>query len=288
MAATPGERVLVTGACGGLGSVVVEELLRHGYEVTGIDKTVKSGMPVRVIAGNLTSASDVAYAMRGCAAVIHLGAYPSPYGRPDDEVFGNNTGATFAVLQAASLLGVKRAAIASSVSAYGNAWAPEPFPPLYLPIDEAQPMLNHDAYGLSKEVDEITARMFVRREGMSVAALRFHWIVLPGMLSQSVAPRTTDPAGIRTMWGYVKVEDAARACRLAIETARDAPFGFEAFNIVADDTLALEETEILVRRIAPDVEIRHPLPGFTSGYDNSKAKRLLGWHPGASWRDDLD
>jgi nucleoside-diphosphate-sugar epimerase len=199
-------------------------------------------------------------------------------------VFRNNTGATFAVLQAASLLGVKRAAIASSVSAYGNAWARDPFPPLYVPIDEEHPMLNHDAYGLSKEVDEVTARMFVRRDGMSIAALRFHWIAARDMFG----PRTTgedDPAGIRTMWGYVEHHDAARACRLAIETARDQPFGFEAFNIVANDTLAHEETESLVRRLSPVTEIRQPLPGHRGGYDTSKAKRILGWEPTWSWRD---
>jgi nucleoside-diphosphate-sugar epimerase len=63
-------------------------------------------------------------------------------------------------------------------------------------------------------------------------------------------------------------------------------FGFEAFNIVARDTLAVEETESLVRRAAPETEIRSPLPGFTGGYDTSKAKRLLGWEPLWSWRED--
>lgn len=279
------ERVLVTGACGGLGRVVVDELLANGYDVAGADRIVKSDMPIRVVEVDLTSVSDVAYVMKDASAVIHLGAYPSPYGRPDDVVFRNNTGATFAVLQAASLLGVKRAAIASSVSAYGNAWAPNPFPPLYVPIDEEHPMQNHDAYGLSKEVDEFTARMFVRRDGMSIAALRFHWIATRE-LAGARSSTDDDPAGIRTMWGYIENHDAARACRLAIETARDSPFGFEAFNIVAKDTLANEETESLVRRIAPDVEIRQPLPGHPSGYDISKAKRILGWEPTWSWRDE--
>jgi nucleoside-diphosphate-sugar epimerase len=87
------------------------------------------------------------------------------------------------------------------------------------------------------------------------------------------------------MWGYVMVRDAARACRLAIETARDRSFGFEAVNIVAADTLATEETEPLVKRLAPDMEFRRPLPGHTGGYDIGKAKRLLGWEPGPSWRE---
>jgi UDP-glucose 4-epimerase len=199
-------------------------------------------------------------------------------------VFRNNTGATFAVLQAASLLGIKAAVIASSISGYGMAWAPEFFPPLYVPIDEDHPMRNHDAYGLTKEVDEVTARMFVRREGMSIAALRFHWIAS----REAARTRLGQPAEaseVRQMYGYVEANDAARACRLALETARDRPFGFEAFNIVANDTLVDEATEDLVRQYAPETEIRSPLPGNAGGFAIDKAKRLLGWEPTWSWRD---
>ena len=46
--------------------------------------------------------------MEGCEAVIHLGAIPSPYSFPDEVVFNNNVRNTFAVFQAARLLGVKK------------------------------------------------------------------------------------------------------------------------------------------------------------------------------------
>jgi nucleoside-diphosphate-sugar epimerase len=278
------ERILVTGACGGLGQLVVQELLDHGYDVVGADRIVRPDSPVRVVETDLTNVGEVAYVAQGASGIIHLAAFPSPYGRPDEIVFRNNTGATFAVLQAASLLGIKPAVIASSISAYGNAWAPAWFPPDYVPIDEAHPMKNHDAYGLSKEVDECTARMFVRRDGMSIAALRFHWIASREDAS-SRYEGIDDDSLIKQMWGYVENHDAARACRLALETARDRPFGFEAFNIVAADTLARDKTETLVRRISPSTEIRSPLPGYSGGYDTTKAKRLLGWEPTWSWRD---
>ena len=279
------ERILVTGACGGLGQLVVQDLLEHGYEVAGADRVVNPGGPIRVVETDLTDVGQVAFAAKGACGVIHLGAIPSPYGRPDEVVFHNNTGATFAVLQAASLLGIKSVVVASSISAYGMAWAPTWFPPLYVPIDEEHPMRNHDAYGLSKEVDEFTARMFVRRDGMSVAALRFHWIASrEAALMRSTQP--VDPKDVRQMYGYVESHDAARACRLAYETARDRPFGFEAFNIVAAETLATEATEDLVRKHSPEVEIRSPLPGNTGGFGIDKAKRILGWEPTWSWRDN--
>ena len=287
-----GERVLVTGGSGKLGSQVVNELLENGYEVVSIDRVRPAQrLPegARFVLTDLSDVGQIAYAMRGCDAVIHLGAIPSPYSNPDEVVFGNNTGATFAVLQAASLLGIKRAAIASSVSGYGMAWSPTTFYAQYVPLDEAHPMLNHDAYGLSKEVDERTAQMFVRRDGMSIACMRFHLVATRE--EQLALPKDSGEdgaklaAGARGFWGYVDIRDAARSLRLAIEVAKDRPFGFEPFNIIAADTLIDSPTEDAIRTSTPDTEIRSPLPGNASAFDISKVKRILGWEPQHSWRD---
>jgi nucleoside-diphosphate-sugar epimerase len=283
-----GRTVLVTGAAGRLGSAVVQELLAAGYTVRGTDRhrpgpgVLPAG--VRFIEMHLDHVGHIAGALEGCDAVIHLGAIPAPYSHPDEVVFGNNTTATFAVLQAASLLGIKRAAIASSVSAYGMAWAKEPFNARYVPMDEDHPIVAKDPYALSKEVDETTAAMFARRDGMTIAALRFHWIARPEELAQraGVSDAGDSTVGVRGLWGYVHLADAARACRLAIEAE---PFGFEPFNIVAADTLLSIPTEEALTRWGPEIEVRQPLPGFTGGFAIGKAKRLLGWEPEHSWRD---
>lgn len=287
------ERILITGASGRLGRAVIADLLAHGYDPIGADRVKPETGEVhglRVVETDLGDVGQVAGAMRGCAAVIHLGAIPAPYAHADEVVFRNNTGATFAVLQAASLLGIRRAAIASSGSAYGTAWARQRFAPAYVPIDEALPLLNHDAYGLSKEVDERTAEMFCRRDGMSIAALRFHWIATREEQRAAVPGnriREAQLEGTRGFWGYVDVRDAARACRLAIEVGRDRPFGFEPFNIVAADTLMEATTEPTIRELAPKTEIRTPIPDTLSAWDTSKAKRVLGWVPEHSWRDEV-
>lgn len=287
-----GERVLVTGGSGRLGQAVVRELVENGYEAVAVDRVrPRDPLPngARFVETDLGDVGQVAGAGAGCHAVIHLGAIPAPYAHADEVVFRNNTGATFAVFQAASLLGIRRVAFASSVSAYGNAWAKDAFPPLYVPVDETHPMLNHDPYGLSKEVDERTAEMFSRRDRMSVAALRFHWIATREEQVASAAQNRVEPEwteSIRGMWGYVDLGDAARACRLAIEACRNRSFGFEAFNIVAADTLIDGSTEPMVREHAPATEIRAALPGNAGAYDITKAKRLLGWEPLHSSRTD--
>jgi nucleoside-diphosphate-sugar epimerase len=278
-------RVLVTGGSGRLGRFAIADLLAHGHEVVNADRRRPSDNGAeRFVETDLTDVGQVAGALQGCDALIHLGAIPAPYGHPDEIVFANNTRATFAALQAASLLGVRRAAIASSVSAYGMAWTPKPFPPKYVPLDEEHPILPHDPYGLSKEVDERTAEMFHRRTGMTVAALRFHWVALPHELARIDPAKPLDPAGLaHNLWGYVDARDAGAACRLAAE---GEGFGFEAFNITAADTLMPDPTQDLVRRYLPNTEIRGSFEGRASGFAIAKAARLLNWRPQHSPYDD--
>ena len=56
----------------------------------------------------------------GSAAVVHLGAIPSPVGHDPSEVFVNNVSSTFSVLFAACDAGARAGVIASSVSALGS------------------------------------------------------------------------------------------------------------------------------------------------------------------------
>ena len=277
-------RVLVTGGSGRLGQAVAADLLANGYDVVSIDRRLPPTRErsIRHVAGELDDVGQVAGALAGCDGVIHLGAIPHPYGTADEVVFRNNSLATFAVLQAASLLGVGRAVIASSISALGTAYAPEQVLPLYAPVDEAHPLLSADPYALSKEVDERTAAMFNRRTGMSVAALRFSWIArLEDAVAAAGGHRENRAANVRILWSYVEIRDAARACRLALE----APgLGFEAFNVTADDTLSDVPTEELLRRYAPEVDIRERIEGTSSGFSIEKARRLLGYEPQYTWR----
>jgi nucleoside-diphosphate-sugar epimerase len=280
-----GGRILVTGASGKLGQAVIEDLVAHGYEVVGADRRPRLAHEpeVRFFEVELGDVGEVAGAMAGARAVIHLGAIPGPRADADEVVFANNTRATFAVLQAARLLGVGKAVIASSISALGPSFSPEPTTPLYAPVDEDHPLLGADPYALSKEVDECTGAMFHRRSGMAVAALRFAWVIRQKDMAESAARIQRNPAGSsRTLWSYVDIRDAAAATRLALEAAG---LQFEVFNVAAADTISDIPTETLLREYAPSVEVRQPIPGNASAYSIEKAKRMLGYAPAHSWRD---
>ncbi len=280
------ERVAVTGAAGLLGRAVVADLLAHDYDVVGIDR-VADDEGVRSWQGR--SVADLVPLLEGCDALIHLAAIPAPEGHLPEVVFANNTQATFAALEAAGSVGIRRTAIASSGSAYGTAWSPQPTRFRYVPVDEDHPMTNLDPYGLSKEVDERTAAVQARRHGLSVAALRFHWIVpreeqLAAMARQRSEPRDPD-AELRGLWGYVDVRDAASACRLAIEAAGREPYGFVPFNIVAADSLVDAPVTDLLAEYAPEIEIRSALGPTQGAYAIDRAAALIGWVPQHSWRD---
>jgi nucleoside-diphosphate-sugar epimerase len=280
-------KVLVTGGSGRLGTQVTHELLAHGHRVVNADRrrpAPADAIPgVRAVETDLTDVGQVAGALAGCDAVVHLGAIPWPYEQADEVVFTNNTAATFAVLQAASLLGVKRAVLASTLAMYGIAFGPAPAPPRYTPVDEAHPILSSDPYSLGKEVDERTGEMFHRQTGMSVTALRFHWIATQEEARRAAANTAEHPErGARVLWGYVDVRDAALAVRLALESEG---IGFEPIIITAADTLSETPTDELLRLHAPEVERRGPIAGTGSAFSLSKARRLLGYEPRQSWRD---
>ncbi|MCW5851430.1 MAG: NAD(P)-dependent oxidoreductase [Anaerolineae bacterium] len=287
-------RILVTGGSGRVGRWVVRELVEHGYEVVNVDRVpltvqddaegAEAMRAARTFNANLHNVRAISSVMDGCDRVIHLAAFNAPLYRPPEETFSHNTQATFCVLQAAADLGIQRAVIASSVSAIGMAYARHDFAPLYAPVDEAHPFLGQDPYALSKEVDESTAAMFHRQTGMTVAAMRFHWVSAPGEAAKMVERIRDDVQQHMTnLWGYVDARDVAQACRLALEVEG---LGFEAFNVLAADTLREEPTEDLVRTYLPQVEIRQPMPGNTTAWSIDKARRLLGYSPQHTWRDD--
>jgi len=285
-------RVLVTGGSGRLGAYVSQDLLDHGHTVVNADRRPPAGAApgkapdYQYRETDLADVGQVAGAMTGCDAVIHLGAIPVPYGHADEAIFTRNTQATYAVFQAANLLGVRKAAFASSLAPLGMAFGPHPVSPRYAPVDEAHPLLPADPYGLGKEVDERIGEMFHRLTGMTALALRFHWIALPEEARASAAAMAANPErGARVFWGYVDIRDAATACRLGVEAKG---LGFEVFVIAAADTLSATPTEALLNHYAASVERRAAIPGTAGAFSTAKAHRLLGFTPCFSWRDPVD
>lgn len=279
-------RVAVTGAGGHLGRAAVTALLAEGIEVLGLDRqfTTKLGCPCMRV--DLCDLGQVYGALAGNDAVLHLGAIPAPTGLPAEEVFGNNTTASFHVHEAAARLGIRRVVSASSISAYGFPFQHRWSVPEYFPIDEAHPLLPQDPYGLSKAVGEQIAAAYHRRGAGDAVSLRISHVVEDSTMDALLERTAKDPGRFAPeLWSYVHERDVARACLLALTRPVD---GHAAVHVTAADTASTQPTDALLARWFPDVAVRehdHDPAERWSLIDTRAGAAVLGYVPTYSWAD---
>ena len=291
-------RLVVTGGSGKAGRAVVRDLVDHGFDVLNVDVVPAPSADAPFLRADLTELGETIEALRGADAVVHLAAIPAPGIRTVERTFEINMLSTYNVFSAATLLGLGRVVWASSETVLGlpfgrlharnlldPAAAPGHVPePDYVPIDEDHPLRPHSSYSLSKVLGEEMARQFARWSGIPFVALRFSAI-------REIAEYESFPELSRdphlnewNVWGYVDARDVAQACRLAL-TADVA--GAEAFIVAAADTVTDRPNSELMAACFPSVPIR---PG-TGEHDTllsiEKARRLLGYAPAHSWRQEI-
>lgn len=274
-----GRTVLVTGADGRIGGATVRLLGSHGWNVVALAPQYRNLSPdlATLHVGSATSEADVAAALEGADAVVHLAAIPHwDDGTPYD-VYSTNVVSTFNVLTQAAQAGIGRAVIASSIQASGIPGNHHRVLPPYFPLDEELPPVHDEWYSLSKFSDELTARMVASRWGMDVVALRFPWVDAAEELDKVIETWTADPLeGMRLGWSYLDLRDAA----LAVEAALHAPIsGALVVQLAAQDTLVPYATEELLDEYAPSVPRRAGFPGRSAPVDTSRARELLGFTP---------
>ena len=266
--------VWVSGSHGKLGREVCRQLRAVGVEVLEAD--VQGPSPV-----DLTDAEAVARSMRGATAIIHCAAIPTPEHTEPSELVRNNTMACFNALEQAWLAGVRTAVLVSSGSIYGTSFSPEPLLFSAVPVDESTPVEFVDPYALTKDFTERMGEMYARR-GMTVTALRPQWI-LTSAEAEQIAHSRSDADGAASLWGWIHLEDAARACVLALHPLPEHR-GYEAVVIASDETLSETPTEELLDRHLTAATRQQNFEGHTGGFNSSHAASVIGWHPTRSWR----
>jgi nucleoside-diphosphate-sugar epimerase len=271
-------RVWVSGARGKLGAEVCRQLSVVGHEV--IEADIKADGDGAV---DLLDRHAVARSLRTANAIIHCAAIPSPEDIAAADLVRTNTLSTFNALEESWKVGIRTAVLASSGSIYGTAWSPELLTQPYVPVDEDSPLQYVDPYALTKDFLERMGQMYARR-GMTVTALRFHWILTRDEVRQFVNT-IPEADGVRNLWGYVDLEDAARACLLSL-TPREGEDNYQTMLIAASNTLVERPTVELLAEHCPDSELRASLTGTAGGFDCSRAKRVIGWEPRGQWRDE--
>ncbi len=270
-------KIAVTGGSGELGTHLVPYLVEQGHAVVSADRTLPT-LPLPNVPDyrlvDVTNIGELVAAIRGCDAIIHLAAHRSPFNYPDPVIYTENVTGSYNILFAAETLGIKRICLASSINAIGGVFSDSPQYD-YFPIDEQHPTYAEDPYSQSKWVLEQQADAFARRnDWMTIASLRFHWILDSYERAVESTVKFADSAN-RHLWAYTLLSEASRACLLAL-TAQFT--GHEVFYIVAPETAVTKPSRDLAKKHYPTVALRSEMAGTSSFFDSSKAGRILGWH----------
>ena len=273
-------RIVVTGGSGKAGRAVIRSLLDRGYGVLNVDLAPPREGLCPYLEADLADMGQAFEVLNGAEAVVHLGAIPAPGRRSEGETFRNNTMSTYNVFSAAVSVGVQRVVWASSETTLGLPFDREK--PSYAPIDEEHPLFPESSYALSKVVSEEMARQLNRASGIPFVGLRFSNIMEPHDYERF--PGFWEDPALRkwNLWGYVDARDVAQSCRLGLEA--DVR-GAEAFIIAAADTVMNKPNAYLMSEVYPGVPLRDGTGDFETLLSIDKARELLGYAPGYSWRN---
>ncbi|MCW2634384.1 MAG: NAD(P)-dependent oxidoreductase [Blastococcus sp.] len=174
-----GERVLVTGGTGLIGSRVARALLGRGATPVLLDVRPDpgtiAGIADRVLleAGDVTDAATLLRICReqGITRVVHLAALLTlDTGRDPVESIRTNCIGTANVFGLAAQHDLRRILWTSTAGVYG----PRPFYERLLgrhTVDEDDPVAPYDVYGGTKQLCEVLARRFTR-DGADIVGLR--------------------------------------------------------------------------------------------------------------------
>jgi nucleoside-diphosphate-sugar epimerase len=263
-------KVLVTGAAGYIGSVLVSHLLAEGYRVAAVDRLMYGGDALvphlrhpRFALRHCDVREIGAYrdALMATDAVVHLAAvvgFPACAKMPEKEVWEVNYQGTLDLLAEADRSGARRFVFASSYSNYGVADESAL-------VTEESPLHPQSRYAETK----VAAESSIRQQASSLRIqpvllrlgtvfglsprMRFDLMVNQFVLEAHTARQIVlfQPDAARS---FLHVFDAARAIRMAIAWPGDDVSG-EVFNVGS-------EAANMTKRGLADLVARH-VPGTT-------------------------
>ncbi len=281
--------VAVTGGSGKLGRACIKDLLAHGYTVVNLD--VNAPEP-QLCPFTQTDFADFGATLDAFAgsddrypkvdAVVHLAAFPAPGLVTNAALFKNNLIGTYNVFAAARILGINNVVWASSETLLG---LPFDEPPPYIPLDEDYPARPESSYSLSKALGEAMAEQFCRWEpALKIIGLRFSNVMNPEDYAEFPSFDADATTRKWNLWGYIDARDGAQAVRRALEYAGT---GADVFIIANADTVMTRPNAELLAEIFPEVPLKREVEPNETLLSIDKARRVLGYEPEHSWRDEV-
>jgi nucleoside-diphosphate-sugar epimerase len=214
-------------------------------------------------------------------AVVHFAAIPRILIKPDNETFRINVMGTYNVVEAAVKLGIRKIIIASSETTYGVCFAEGHRNFHQFPLDEDYDVDPMDSYGLSKVINEKTARAFADRSGADIYALRIGNVIEPHEYGQFPHFFANPEMRKRIAWSYIDARDLGQIVHRAL--GADG-LGYQVFNAVNDTVSANTPSRELAARFYPEVPFTREIGTFESLLSNQKIREVLGFVEEHDWR----
>jgi UDP-glucose 4-epimerase len=304
-----GQRVLITGGAGTVGSTLADLCVEAGAdEIIVLDNFVRgrranlswaeANGSVRVVTGDVCDQALVDRLTQGIDVVFHQAALRITQCAEEPRLaLDVMVGGTYNVLESAVRHEVRKVVAASSASIYGLATE--------FPTTEAHhPYANDTLYGAAKTFNEGLLRSFRSMYGLDYVALRYFNVYGPRMDIHGVYTEVlvrwmeriasgTPPLilgdGLQTM-DFVYIEDVARANLLA---AQASDVTDEVFNVASGtETSLVELARVLLRVMESDLDVEfgpersvNKVPRRLA--DTTLAKQRLGFEAEVSLEEGL-
>jgi UDP-glucose 4-epimerase len=305
-------RLLVTGGAGYIGSIVAQQLLDRGDDVTILDSLQRGhreAIPAAAAFRHvdlLDAEATRAVLEEGYDAVLHFAALAliaESVSHPERYYHGN-VRASLNLLDAMRAAGVKRLVFSSTCATYGE--------PDLLQIDEDTPTAPVNPYGASKLAVDRMLSDEARAHGLGAVSLRYFNVGGScGALGEDHEPEThLIPLVLRVAAGrdehvrilgtdyptpdgtavrdYVHVDDLARAHLLALDHL--TPGRHAIYNLGTGSGYSVAEVVETARRVTG-----HPIPAQAMPRRvgdpprlvaaNARAREALGWTPERTLED---
>jgi UDP-glucuronate 4-epimerase len=294
----PQEQFFVTGALGCIGAWVVRELVLEGvpvavYDLAGNPHRLRLILDdeqlarVQLITGDITDDAAVERAVKdtGATHLIHLAALQVPFCKATPVLGARvNVVGTVNLFEAAKRAGIKQVVYASSIAVYGMS---EEYPDGL--VDDHSTLHPRNLYGVYKQANEGTARIYWQDDGIASLALRPYVVYGPGrdqgltsgptkaMLAAAAGQPFQIPFGGRCVYQYVR--DVAR---VFIQAARTPYQGADVFNM-RGAVVPMESILSAILQAEPSAAgqitfANQPL-SLPSDVDDSRLKAALGSIP---------
>lgn len=290
------KRIFFTGGSGKAGRHAVPWLVEKGYEVHNIDLAPLNHPGVTNLQADICDAGQIYSAMsmhrdfpdldhgkgpQPFDAVVHFAAVPRILIKPDNETYRINVMGTYNVIEAAVKLGVRKIIVASSETTYGVCFAEGHRDFHHFPLEEDYDVNPMDSYGLSKVINEKTARAFAERSGVDIYALRIGNVIEPHEYQMFPTFFANPEMRKRIAWSYIDARDLGQIVHLCIE--KDG-LGYQVFNAANDTVSANTPSRELAKRFFPNVPFKREIGEYEGLLSNRKIREVLGFREEHDWR----